>query len=107
MAAKRRGFFRKAWKGLLVGHTLPALVLLGIWIGLEAGGRYAKAYVFAFMLIGGLLGMVVGLCIVVAALKRLYPPRAAESQDGASLSRLLEIAESIASPSVKASAIHR
>jgi len=75
MAMRRREFFRKAWKGLIVGHILPALVLLSLWLGLEVGRKYATAYAFAFMLIGGLLGMVIGLLIVAAALRRLYPAK--------------------------------
>jgi hypothetical protein len=75
VSMRRREFFRKAWKGLIVGQILPALVLLGIWLGLEVGRRHLMAYAFALMLAGGLLGMIIGLFIVAAALKRLYPAK--------------------------------
>lgn len=71
---RKSEYFKRAKRGLLAGLILPALVFLGLVLGLEAGRKFGSAQVFVFMLAGSLLGMLMGLLVLVKILEYLYPP---------------------------------
>ncbi|MEM4700006.1 MAG: hypothetical protein QXT74_03545 [Candidatus Nezhaarchaeales archaeon] len=70
---ERGEYFKRGRKGLIAGLILPALVLLGLTLGLEAGRRFGCAQAFILMLAGSLFGMLVGTLILIKVLEFLYP----------------------------------
>jgi len=62
-----------ALKGLLIGLIMPALVLLGVALGLMVGKDPLTRMLIA--LLGGLTGLIVSTLILVKVYERLYPPK--------------------------------
>lgn len=68
----RARYFRMALKGLLIGLIMPALVLLGVALGLMVGRDPLMRMLLA--LLGGLTGLIVSTLALIKVYEKLYPP---------------------------------
>jgi len=69
---KQRSIFKKAIIFLIFGLELPALVILGLYIGQLLGKRLGSPLDMISALAGSLIGLLIGSLIIIWVTMKLY-----------------------------------
>lgn len=74
MVKSRLDYFKLAWRGLILGLLLPAIVILSLLLGLEIGKRLHGGLhvVFLLSLAFSFIGLLIGSLLVIRLLSKAY-----------------------------------